>query len=198
MYAEKDFDCAGFAVGLVDADQTWGPHRVQIGDQMIGVASSGCHSNGYSLLRKVFAEDLDQWIDELLTPTVLYPALVRGLDISNSGVHAIAHITGGGMDNVARVLPSGHHVRLKEWKWPKIFEEVQKRTEMSSVEMMKTLNCGVGLVMVVAPDQVETLTGHIQSKGFQWQALGEVVSGQGTAQVLYPDSSLEQGKGTSG
>jgi phosphoribosylformylglycinamidine cyclo-ligase len=148
VYSENDFDCAGFAVGVVDEDKALGAKRVQKGDRLLGISSSGFHSNGYSLLRKVFAADLEQWKEVLLKPTALYVKLVLET-LQACEVHAAAHITGGGVENIPRVLPDNLKWRKKDWEFPAIFKEVQKRTQMSDDEMRKTLNCGIGFVLIL-------------------------------------------------
>ncbi len=187
VYHEKDFDCAGFAVGIVDEHETLGPHRVRLGDECIGVASSGFHSNGYSLLRKLFAEDLDAWKDLLLRPTKLYPKLVMGLYEARK-LNAVAHITGGGMENLPRVLPVGTEVKLKHWDWPSEFTEVQKRSGMSRTEMLKTLNCGIGLVMIVDPGLAGEVEEACEKLGHKTYRIGTVDAGSDLtkeAQVVY-------------
>lgn len=150
VYQKNDFDCAGFAVGIVDEEKTLGPHRVQKGDRLIGIESSGFHSNGFSLLRKVFEKDLDVWMDRLMVPTRLYVKFMQKLLLTTQ-VHAAAHITGGGMENVPRVLNDQVQWQKKTWPLPESFLEVQKRTGMSDDEIRNTLNCGIGFV-VVAPE----------------------------------------------
>ena len=156
VYAGSDFDCAGFAVGVVDEELAIGPRLVKKGDRVIGIASSGFHSNGYSLLRKVFQNDLDKWIDQLLIPTRLYVQWMIELQKQTS-IHAAAHITGGGMENVPRVLPEGVIWKRKSWEFPEIFKEVQVRTKMSDQEMTNTLNCGIGFVVIVDKQSVDAV-----------------------------------------
>ncbi len=200
LYEGRDFDCAGFAVGLVDAERTWGAHRVQEGDRVLGVASSGCHSNGYSLLRKIFAEDMLRWREQLLIPTALYADLVRRWDVERSGVHALAHITGGGMDNVVRVFPKNTNFALRHWSWPEIFREVQRRSAradgemLSDREMLQTLNCGIGLAVVVAPEVEDGIRADIERAGFACYGIGEVVNGQGEPTVLYAEGPRSVGE----
>lgn len=150
FYDKGEFDCAGFAVGLVDQEETLGAHRVREGDLVLGFSSSGFHSNGYSLLRKVFEKDMDDWKDILLKPTALYTNLAKELKVSG-GVHAFAHITGGGMENIPRVIPEGYGFVLQRWEWPLPFKEVQSRSEMTNLQMLETLNCGIGWVAIVSP-----------------------------------------------
>lgn len=175
VYHDGDFDCAGFSVGVVDEDNTLGPHLVKAGDVLIGVSSSGFHSNGYSLLRKVFEKDLAQWKDILLTPTALYPRLARALKKSFEGrIHALAHITGGGVENIPRVFPKGLGTQLRPWAWPQPFLEVQSRTGMSREKMLKTLNCGLGLVVVAEPSQAQGIRQLIEAQGFRSFEIGVV------------------------
>ncbi|MCE3010224.1 MAG: phosphoribosylformylglycinamidine cyclo-ligase [Proteobacteria bacterium] len=176
VYSQGDFDVAGFAVGVVDQSQRLGPHLVQEGDALVAVSSSGCHSNGYSLLRKIFENDLDQWIDELLIPTALYVDFFLSLR-KQIAVHALAHITGGGLENVPRVLPSHLKMSYQMWEFPPIFQEIQKRTQMSDLEMVKTLNCGVGLVCVVPQISVAKVLTQAQQFGFQAWEMGKVLRG---------------------
>jgi phosphoribosylformylglycinamidine cyclo-ligase len=187
VYHGNDFDAAGFAVGIVDEDRLLGPHRVQVGDRVLGVSSSGFHSNGYSLLRKVFAEDLEARKDQLLTPTHLYVQLVMDLNRKEK-LRAVAHITGGGMENVPRVMPKGTVLPLIDWAWPEHFGIVQDRTGMSREEMLKTLNCGVGLALVVAPDNVTATEDSIRAHGFSVVPLGTIekaAKADAEPQVLY-------------
>ena len=187
VYQPGDFDAAGFAVGVVDEDLMLGPKDVRAGDIVLGVSSSGFHSNGYSLLRKVFAEDLDAWMDRLLTPTALYVNLV--LELHRAGlIKAAAHITGGGMENIPRVLPRGLELPLQDWAWPESFVEVQDRTQMSREEMLKTLNCGVGMALVVTPENRAAVWSTIERHEFRANMLGELrtmAKSEAEAQVVY-------------
>ncbi len=173
VYHGNDFDCAGFAVGVVDEEKTLGAHRVKKGDCLIGVASSGFHSNGYSLLRKVFENDMDQWVDQLLTPTALYVRLFKALNQAVE-LHALAHITGGGIENIPRVLPENLKWKKKDWVWPDVFREVQNRTGMSDGKMLETLNCGVGLVIILSPEQKGLAEKIIGQEGFVFHDLGVI------------------------
>lgn len=173
VYAPGDFDCAGFAVGIVDEDQTWGAHRVQAGDVLIGVSSSGFHSNGYSLLRKVFEKDLDAWADRLLIPTALYVRLAQALK-KQVQIHAAAHITGGGIENVPRVLPADKQWVRKDWKLPEAFLEVEKRTQMSREEMLRTLNCGMGFTLILPESQANQAMEIVRAHGFDAFDVGEI------------------------
>jgi len=173
VYHDRDFDCAGFAVGIVDEEKTLGPKLVQKGDRVLGISSSGFHSNGYSLLRQVFAQDMDQWVDRLLTPTALYVHLARELR-KNTELHALAHITGGGVENIPRVLPPGMTWKMKAWAWPEAFLEVQKRTKMSDEKMLVTLNCGIGLVAILPGKDLDAAKTVISGQGFEFFEIGEI------------------------
>ncbi len=174
VYHDGDFDCAGFAVGIVDEEKTLGAHLVQSGDAVIGVSSSGFHSNGYSLLRKVFEADMDQWVEFLLRPTALYVQLAKALKASTS-LHALAHMTGGGIENVPRVLPTHLKWEMKKWDWPSEFKEVQNRTGMSDEKMLVTLNCGVGLTVIVPENNRQIAVKVIEENGFKAFDLGRIV-----------------------
>lgn len=173
VYHGKDFDCAGFAVGIVDEDKRLGPHLVKEGDIAIGIASNGFHSNGYSLLRKVFENDLDQWKEVLLKPTHLYVKLAKNL--RSVGVHALAHITGGGVENIPRVLPEGLGISLKPWEFPEEFKEVQKRTGLTKKQMLETLNCGVGLVVIAEKSKASEIHKAANQLNFKTYDLGQII-----------------------
>lgn len=173
VYHGKDFDCAGFAVGIVDEDKRLGPHLVKAGDVAIGISSSGFHSNGYSLLRKVFEKDLAEWKDILLRPTHLYVKLAQ--KIKPLGIHALAHITGGGVENIPRVLPEGLGLSLKSWEFPEEFKEVQKRTGLTKKQMLETLNCGVGLVVILPKDKASQVQSIAEGMKFKTYDLGQII-----------------------
>ena len=174
-YQGKNFDCAGFALGVVDRKKILGAHKVKIGDKLVGVQSTGFHSNGFSLLRKVFKKDLHKWKKELLKPTALYAPLALKL-FKIKGLKAMAHITGGGMDNLLRVLPKNTKAEITPWEMPLPFKEVQKRTKLSTQEMLKTFNCGVGLVLVVSPSTVKSIKPIIKNQGFSFMELGKTTA----------------------
>ena len=173
VYQGKDFDAAGFSIGIVDEERILGPHRVSVGDRVIGVSSSGFHSNGYSLLRRVFADDLEKWRDVLLTPTHLYANLALSL-VKSGKIQAAANITGGGMENIPRVMPKGTKLPLIDWAWPEPFGVVQDRTGLSRIEMLKTLNCGVGFVFIAKPEDAGAVENEIVAQGFRSIPLGTI------------------------
>lgn len=178
VYQVGDFDCAGFAVGIVDEEKSLGAHRVQKGDRLLGVASSGFHSNGYSLLRQVFAADLEKWQEVLLRPTALYVQLMAEMQKQIIDLHAAAHITGGGIENIPRVLPKHLSWQKKLWQLPEIFLEVQNRTKMSDMEIRQTLNCGIGFVFILPENSYALAEGLVQGFGFATYDLGVVVSAE--------------------
>jgi len=173
VYHGNDFDAAGFAVGIVDEDEILGAHRVRVGDQVLGVSSSGFHSNGYSLLRKVFESDLEQWRETLLRPTHLYARMVLELTRAKL-VSAVANITGGGMENIPRVMPKGTVLPLVDWGWPEPFKVVQDRSGMSREEMLKTLNCGIGLALIVSSAQAAEVEKRVRAQGYLVHPLGRI------------------------
>jgi phosphoribosylformylglycinamidine cyclo-ligase len=166
VYNPPDFDCAGFAVGIVDQDQALGPKKVKVGDSVIAVESSGLHSNGFSLYRNLFEKDEEKFLDQLLTPTHLYVKMMKAL-MGQVDIHAAAHITGGGLENLPRVMPENTEMRLNSWEFPQIFKEVQKRSQMSEDEMHKTTNCGVGFAIILDPQSTTKALSIIQSLGFK-------------------------------
>jgi phosphoribosylformylglycinamidine cyclo-ligase len=189
LYQEGDFDCAGFAVGMVDRAQIIGPQNVQTGMVALGLGSSGFHSNGYSLVRRLFSsqDDLKQWGTELLRPTHLYVEVTGEiLKKERSSVAAMAHITGGGIHNIARVLPDHLSLKLQAWDWPDLFKEAQKRAEISNAEMLKTFNCGVGFVYIIAADQLQTISQLAQAHGFATYELGEIIQSDGPS-IVFPE-----------
>lgn len=187
VYHGNDFDAAGFAVGIVDEDQILGGHRVKAGDQVLGVSSSGFHSNGYSLLRRVFENDLLEWRDRLMVPTHLYAKMA--LELTRAGlVRAIANITGGGMENIPRVMPKGTVLPLIDWAWPEPFLVVQDRTGMSRVEMLKTLNCGIGMALIVQPENAIEVEKRVRAHGYSVHPLGTIKAAsqpEAEPEVLY-------------
>ncbi len=186
MYAVPDYDLAGFAVGVVEEDEIIDGSKVGAGDALIAVASSGPHSNGYSLIRKVLEVsradpetkmgDGRTLIDTLLTPTRIYVRPVLALTKA-CGVRALAHITGGGFwENIPRVLPPGVTAVCREdsWEWPEIFGWLRDRGNISVREMYRTFNCGVGMIAVVARDEAEKAVACLAAHGEKAWILGSV------------------------
>lgn len=179
VYKDDDFDCAGFAVGVVDETKILGAKRVKVGDALIAVPSSGFHSNGYSLLRKVFSDDAEQWADVLMTPTALYTRLVKELRAKVKGLKACANITGGGLENIPRVLPKGTVARLQPWRIPDPFLEVRRRAQMNYRDLVTTLNCGVGFVVIVDARDEQKALKIIRKQFAKAWSFGKVVRGGG-------------------
>ena len=193
MYHRGDFDLAGFAVGAMERGADL-PAGVTAGDVLLGLASDGVHSNGYSFVRKVVdlsglgwdapAPFADGALGKaLLVPTRLYvkPALAA---VRSGGVHALAHITGGGLtENLPRVLPEGlgADINLSAWALPPVFRWLAGTAGMAEAELLKTFNCGIGMIAVVAPDQAEALTALLSGLGETVVPLGHVRPGQGVS-----------------
>lgn len=154
VYVGDDFDCAGFSVGVVDETKRWGAHNVKSGDALIALPSSGFHSNGYSLVRKIFASEKPAFKKTLLTPTFLYVEFLEDLK-TKLNIKAAAHITGSGIENIPRVIPSHMYCQLTPWEFPRIFKKAQDQAGLSHDEMLITFNCGVGLVLVVSAKDKE-------------------------------------------
>ena len=193
MYAPGDFDLAGFAVGAMNRGAAL-PAGVQAGDVLLGLASDGVHSNGYSLVRRVVERSGLAWDAPapftqgslgaaLLAPTRLYvkPALAA---IRAGGVHGLAHITGGGLtENLPRVLPEGlgAQIDLGAWSLPPVFKWLATEGGLSQAEMLKTFNAGIGMVLVVAADRADALGAELAAAGESVHHLGHVVPGAGVS-----------------
>ncbi|QTS83722.1 phosphoribosylformylglycinamidine cyclo-ligase [Coxiella endosymbiont of Amblyomma nuttalli] len=166
LYKQGDYDLAGFCVGIVEKEKIIDGSQVKIGDVLIALASSGPHANGYALIRKIITHTKSSLTqpfenttlgDILLTPTRIYVKTLKRL-LTEVDVHAIAHITGGGLvENIPRVLPSYTQaaIQTKTWKWPFIFQWLQKQGRISTEEMWRTFNIGVGLVLCVHKNECD-------------------------------------------
>ena len=196
MYADGDYDLAGFCVGIVEKSEMLDGSKVSEGDKLIGLASSGAHSYGYSLIRKIIersqvslAEPFDGKTlgETLLAPTRIYVKSLLSL-IKQIPVHALAHITGGGLtENLPRVIPDGldAQIDLKSWQFPAIFDWLQSNGSVSQDDMLLTFNCGVGMIICVAPeDEVATLN-LLSELGETAFTMGEIIAGEGKAEVHY-------------
>ncbi len=186
LLGPDEFDLAGFGVGIVDKNRILGPERVQAGDVLIAMASSGLHSNGYSLVRQV-VDGLDlaeehglgrPLAEELLEPTRIYALDCLALN-AEVEVHALCHVTGGGLPgNLPRVLPDTLAVRVDAgtWEWPPVFTWLAERGPVAIDEMWTTFNCGVGMVAVVPPAEAERALALLEGRGLPAWAMGEVVA----------------------
>ncbi len=175
FYLKGHFDCAGFAVGVVEEDQIITGQDMQPGDFVLGIESSGFHSNGYSLLRKIFHNE-PKYLQELLIPTRIYVEPILKLLDKQIKIHGMAHITGGGMDNIQRVLQKGISFTIDQWTWPSIYKEIQQRTGMTTTELLKTFNCGIGYVLIVPPSSVDALKKELTLYDWTVQHLGVLQS----------------------
>jgi phosphoribosylformylglycinamidine cyclo-ligase len=193
MYHAGDFDLAGFAVGAMERGADL-PAGVAEGDVLLGLASNGVHSNGYSLVRKVVEKAGLNWADAcpfgegtvgevLLAPTRLYVKQALAA-VRAGGVHALAHITGGGLtENLPRVLPEGlgAQIDLTSWTLPPVFDWLARTAGLDEAELLKTFNSGIGMIVVVAADRAEALTALLAGEGETVYRLGTVTQGEGVA-----------------
>jgi phosphoribosylformylglycinamidine cyclo-ligase len=193
MYAPGDYDLAGFAVGAVERDQVIDGSRVASGDVVLGLASAGVHSNGYSLVRKIVEAaglsyddaapfDTPRKLGEaLLTPTRIY--VKSCLAATKTGkVKALAHITGGGLfENIPRVLPTGLAAMLdaRRWKRPAVFNWLSRAGGVADAEMARTFNCGIGMMLVTAPGDAKAVTAVLASAGETVFEIGRIVPRRG-------------------
>ncbi len=199
MYADGEYDLAGFAVGVVSKRAILGPQRVKVGDELVAVASSGLHSNGYSLARRALLDEagmsLDAHVpefarslgDELLEPTRIYTSAVQALGQQlGERLHALCHITGGGItENLPRVLTEGQRASVSlDHERPAIFQLIQQRGPVAETEMQRTFNLGIGLVAIVEAGQGEATCEQLNSSGEKAWLLGKVEAGDGKPSVL--------------
>lgn len=192
FYAADEYDIAGFAVGIVNKKKIINGKSIKIGDTLIGLASSGIHSNGYSLVRKLFGEDkesLEKYNETLgctpaevvLTPTKLYVKPILSL-IEKYAIKGIAHITGGGfIENIPRILPKGMAAKIDRDNYvvPNVFKALQELAEISDEKMYNTVNMGTGMVLAVDPAIAENVITELKTLGEDAYILGEVVEGDG-------------------
>jgi phosphoribosylformylglycinamidine cyclo-ligase len=192
MYAAGDYDLAGFCVGAVERGEQLTGDRVAEGDVLLGLASSGVHSNGYSLVRRLAADkgwkldrpalfDADRLlIDYLIEPTRIYVKTLLPF-IRSGRIHALAHITGGGLlENVPRVLPAHLHARIDAgaWEQSRLMAFLQAQGNIEPEEMARTFNCGVGMVLAVAADEAEALAADLTAAGETVYTIGAIEAGQ--------------------
>ena len=203
VYRAGDYDIAGFIVGVVEKEQVIDGSRVAAGDVLIGLQSSGLHTNGYSLARKIFFEkrglkpetrvpEIGRSVgDELMSVHRSYLPVLRDL-IPTGALYGMAHITGGGLtDNVPRALPRGLSARidLGSWPVPPIFRYLQREGRIGAAEMLRTFNLGIGMVLIVPLHREEEVTRHLDSRREKYYRLGEVV--RGNRKVLYSRDGAE-------
>ncbi|MDE6533334.1 MAG: phosphoribosylformylglycinamidine cyclo-ligase [Muribaculaceae bacterium] len=193
MYDEEDYDIAGFTVGAVEKDRLIDCSKVKAGDMLVGIASSGVHSNGFSLVRKVVADnrlDLNQKYDGtgnqtlgemLLTPTRIYVKQVHEV-LKEVDVHGIAHITGGGFDeNIPRILSEGQGIEIREGSWEilPVFHILEKYGKIPHREMFNIFNMGIGMVLAVDEADVEKTLEILTEAGEKASVIGKIVEGNG-------------------
>ena len=192
FYPEGDYDIAGFAVGVVDKEKIINGSTIKSGDVLIGLKASGIHSNGYSLVRKLFGEDINALekydeelgakpIDVLLTPTRIYVKSILAL-IEKVKVKGIAHITGGGfIENIPRIFPEGIgcEINTKSYEVPAVFKALQKKAGITDAQIYNTFNMGIGMVVCVSQENVETAIAQLEATGENCVVLGKTVKGSG-------------------
>lgn len=200
LYAAADYDLAGFAVGAAERGEVLPRSDIEAGDVLIGLPSSGVHSNGYSLVRRLVTEEGLDWnavapfasgqsvAEALLVPTRIYvkPVLAAIRATGGSGadgaVKGLSHITGGGLaENLPRILPAGlaAHVDLATWRAPAVFDWLARAGNLDDAEMLRTFNCGVGMVVIASRDRADMVMAALKDAGEQPIAIGEVEPGQG-------------------
>lgn len=190
MYQDEDYDLAGFCVGVVEESEVITGDNVQQGDVLIALASSGAHSNGYSLIRKVIevtgtdvaSEKLGErsLADALMAPTRIYVKSVNALQksLGNANIHAMAHITGGGLtENLPRVLPENLAAQIdtSSWTLPEVFQWLQKGGNIETLEMYRTFNCGVGFILVIPADKAEQAMSELSASGETVWKIGKII-----------------------
>ncbi|MBI4743324.1 MAG: phosphoribosylformylglycinamidine cyclo-ligase [Actinobacteria bacterium] len=193
FYSEDEYDLAGFVVGVVEKDKIIDGSKIEEGDKILGIASSGLHSNGYSMVRKVLLEDaginlMDVPLqfettlsDIVLTPTKIYVRSILDL-INNCNVKGLAHITGGGItQNLSRILPDGldAFVETKLWTIPRIFNLIQELGNVETSEMFTAFNMGIGMIAVVSQSETEKAKQLLEASGEKVYLIGEIRSGEG-------------------
>ena len=189
MYAAGDYDLAGFCVGIVEKEKIIDGQQIRTGDHILGLASSGLHSNGYSLGRAI-VDRSDASLNTpiagttlgeiLLAPTRIYVRSILNL-LQKFPVRGIAHITGGGLSgNIPRVLPEGLecHIDPKAWSCPEIFEWLQSEGSVTDAEMRRTFNCGIGLIIIVTPEDAPQAKKMLEKSGETVYHIGEVQTGR--------------------
>lgn len=195
MYHGGDYDLAGFSVGIVEKDKMIDGSKVKPGDALIALASSGPHSNGYSLIRKVIevsGADLSQPLgdstlaDKLMAPTRIYVKSILAM-MATLDVHALAHITGGGLlENIPRVLPKNTIARIdtQSWQLPEVFQWLQRHGNIAPQEMYRTFNCGVGMVICVAAADKDQAISLLNDLGETAWEIGRIAEGTGLPHVV--------------
>ena len=188
MYSVEDYDLAGFCVGIAEKSRIIDGSKVSEGDHIVALGSSGPHSNGYSLIRKVLEKSspTNEQLNSLIEPTRIYVKSILSL-LNTLPVHAISHITGGGLlENIPRVLPDHLAAKLDpaSWTQPEIFQWLQDQGNIATSEMYRVLNCGVGMVVVISKESSNEAINHLNSCGENAWLIGEVVQFDGQQVVI--------------
>lgn len=189
MYRDGEYDIAGFCVGVVEREKIINGAKIEAGDTVIGIASSGLHSNGYSLVRKVFgAGELKRMSAELLKPTRIYvKPILELLRTHGQSVHGIAHITGGAFyDKISRILPKDINARIEKnsWKVPEIFRLIQSKGNIADKEMYHTLNMGIGLVLIVKPQAGAAIIKKLSELKLKSWIIGKAIKGNKSVEII--------------
>ena len=196
MYVDGDYDLAGFCVGIVEKAKVLDGSKVKVGDKLIGIASSGPHSNGYSLIRKIIEHSQSALSDSfgdktlglaLMEPTKIYVKSLLSL-LDKVPVHAFAHITGGGLtENLPRVLPVGLDAKidLSSWAFPDIFLWLQQQGNVTQADMLTTFNCGIGMIVCVAEADKQATLDALHATGETAFVIGELFESEGKPDVIY-------------
>ena len=188
MYKKGDFDIAGFSVGVVDKKNIIKKNNVRKGDILIGLASSGPHSNGYSLIRKIYSpkkltdSSNKKLLNAIMKPTKIYSEIIRKINRSNSGITGIAHITGGGLsENIPRIMSNdlGIIINKNNWKIPSLFLDIMDKSKLNFQEMSRVFNMGIGMVLSVKKKHVQSVKKSLNSINEKYYIIGEVVTKKG-------------------
>ena len=200
VYQSGDFDLAGFCVGIVDYNKIIDGSKISEGDSIIGLASSGPHSNGYSLIRKLIEDnsvDLDEMINgekigtQIIKPTIIYSRSVLSC-IEKYEVNSMAHITGGGFqDNIIRAIPEDCQAIIDKNSWglPAVFQWIQNQAGIDSNEMLRTFNCGIGYVLIVKTDVKDSVIHHFQNEGIDAYEIGSIKKGEKSVIINHDNES---------
>ncbi len=189
MYKEGEYDIAGFCVGVAEKGKIITGDKIVSGDVVIGIASSGLHSNGYSLVKKVFGQaELKKMSGELLKPTRIYVKPILGLlRRYGAAVHGIAHITGGAFyDKISRILPKNINARIAKnsWKVPEIFRVIQSKGNIEDREMYHTLNMGIGLVLIVRRNSAGAIMKKLSGLKLKSWVIGQAIKGNKSVEII--------------
>ena len=192
-YVDNNFDLAGFSVGCVDEDKIITNTNVEAGNVLIGIESSGPHSNGFSLIRKIIGnskatkEKKEEIAQKSLKPTTLYPKLIMDL-IENEKINSLSHITGGGLtENLPRSIPEDLSINIDtgSWEFPDVFKWLEKEGDISKADMYRIFNCGIGMAIFVDKNEVNKISQRISKMGYKNFVIGELIKKENTDSVVY-------------